>query len=150
MHQQVRTSTTRTGSGPGAQYADEGSIVDILSLLRDADFNLQMAGGHDLESGGELVFSVYHSEDKDRDVPNQKARDLLQENGYRARLVRAHECNVANEPGGLLGCLRRIEAEDGAVAEIYVGVGDERNVPIQIVTRRGLEETPRDEDQQAS
>jgi len=148
MHQQVRTSPTRA---PGAQGPD-GGIVEILTILRDAGFNLQMAGGHDFDQGGEFVFAVYHEEGSDDeegsdhpDDPNTKARDVLRENGYRARVVRAHECNVANEPGGLLGCLERIEAEDGAISEIFVGVGDQDNVPIQITTRRALEETPRDQ-----
>ena len=60
MHQQVRTSPTPTQSGPGAMSAYEGAtIVELLTILRDGGFNLQMAGGHDLDSKGELVFAVF-------------------------------------------------------------------------------------------
>jgi hypothetical protein len=51
MHQQVRTTTTKSGSGspgPGAM-ADEGGIADILHILVDAGVNLQSAGGRDLD-----------------------------------------------------------------------------------------------------
>ena len=140
MHQQVRTSPTPTGTGPGAMSASEGAgLVELLTILRDGGFNLQLAGGHDLDATGELVFAIYHDE-HDPDRPNRDAARLLKEHNYAARVVRAHHCDVANEPGGLLGCLERIQKEDGAIAEIYVGVGDQNNVPIQIVTRRGLEE----------
>jgi hypothetical protein len=117
--------------------ADEGGIVDVFTILRDAGFNLQMAGGANLDTRGELVFAVYHDDGDDR--PNHEAKRVLTKHGYRSRVVPAHHCDVANEPGGLLGCLERIQSEDGPIAEIYVGVGDQHNVPIQLVTRRGLE-----------
>jgi len=46
MHQQVRTSTKKSGSGsagPGA-LADEGGLVDILETLLEAGVNLRAAG----------------------------------------------------------------------------------------------------------
>ncbi len=137
MHQQVRTRVAKT-EGPGAMNADDGGIVDVFRVLRDGGFNLQMAGGHDLDAGGEIVFAVYHDDEDDR--PNREAAQLLRRSGYPARVVRAHYCDVANEPGGLLGCLERIRKEDGPIAEIYVGVGDDKSVPIQITTRAALDE----------
>ena len=141
MHQQVRTSPTKTGSGsagPGAQ-ADEGSIVDILQILVDARVNLQSAGGSDLDNRGDFVFAVHHDDDDDR--PNNEAARLLREYGYRARVVNVHHCYVNDEPGGLLGCIKKFEAADGPIAEIFVGTPNENGeVPVQITTRRALDE----------
>ena len=141
MHQQVRTSTTKTGSGsagPGAK-ADEGGVGDILQVLVDARVNLQSAGGCDLDQRGDFVFAVHHDGDDDR--PNQEAARLLREQGYRARVVNVHHCYVNDEPGGLLGCIRKIEAADGPVSEIFVGTpNSEGEIPVQLTTRRALEE----------
>jgi hypothetical protein len=140
MHQQVRTSPTRTGSGspgPGAQAA-EGGVVDILQILVDARVNLQSAGGCDLDQGGEFVFAVHHDDDDDR--PNNEAARLLREHGYPARAVKVHHCYVNDEPGGLLGCIKKIEAADGPITGIFVGTPDEEDgIPVQLTTRRSLE-----------
>jgi hypothetical protein len=140
MHQQVRTTSTKSGSGspgPGAM-ADKGGIVDILHILVDAGVNLQSAGGRDLDRGGDFVFSVHHEGDDDE--PAEEAARLLQEHGYRdARAIRSHYCSVADEPGGLLGCIERIEASDGPVYEIFVGTPDaDGGIPVQITTRKDV------------
>ena len=141
MHQQVRTTSTKSGSGspgPGAM-ADEGGIVDILQILGDAGVNLQTAGGRDLDRGGEFVFAVHH-EDED-DGPGEEAAALLRERGYgTARTVHVHECSVADEPGGLLGCIQDIERTDGPVYEIFVGTPDaDGSITVQITTRNDVE-----------
>jgi len=140
MHQQVRTSPTKSGSGspgPGAM-ADTGGIVDILQILVEAGVNLQTAGGRDLDRGGDFVFAVHH--DGEDDGPGEEAARLLQERGYRnARTVHVHECSVADEPGGLLGCIQRIEGTDGPVYEIFVGTPDaDGGIPVQITTRKSI------------
>jgi hypothetical protein len=139
MHQQVRTSPTRSGSGspgPGAM-ADKGGIVDILTILVEAGVNLQTAGGRDLDRDGDFVFAVHH--EPDDDGPAEEAARLLRENGYRdARTVRAHVCSVADEPGGLLGCIQRIEQSD-PIYEIFVGTPDaDGGIPVQITTRKDV------------
>ena len=139
MHQQVRTTSTKSGSGspgPGAM-ADRGGIVDILQILVDAGVNLQAAGGRDLDRGGEFVFAVHH-EDED-DGPGEEAAALLRERGYgNARTVHVHECSVADEPGGLLGCIQEIEQTDG-VYEIFVGTPDANGrITAQITTRKDV------------
>ena len=141
MHQQVRTTSTKSGSGspgPGAM-ADEGGIVDILQILGDAGVNLQTAGGRDLDRGGEFVFAVHH-EDED-DGPGEEAAALLRERSYgTARTVHVHECSVADEPGGLLGCIQDIERTDGPVYEILVGTPDaDGSITVQITTRNDVE-----------
>jgi hypothetical protein len=137
MHQQVRTSTTKTGSGspgPGAM-ADEGSLVDVLRILGDNGVNLRSAGGRDLDRGGEFVFSVHH-EDGD-DASDEKVAALLRDHGYgSARAVAAHSCSVADEPGGLLGCIEEVQASDGPVYEIFVGTPEaDDSIPVQLTTR---------------
>lgn len=139
MHQQVRLSTKKTGSGsagPGAM-ADEGGLVDILRILVDNGVNLRSAGGRDLDDGGELVFSVHH--DDGDDTPDEKVAALLTEHGYGARAVPAHYCSVADEPGGLLGCIEKIEASDGPVYEIFVGTPEaDDDIPVQLTTRASV------------
>jgi hypothetical protein len=142
MHQQVRTSTKKTGSGspgPGAK-ADEGGLVDILTILSDAGVNMRSAGGRDLDTGGEFVFTVHHDDD---DLgPGEEAVKLLRDAGYKsARSVRAHYCSVADEPGGLLGCIQDVEATDGPVYEIFVGTPDaDGGIPVQLTTRSSVED----------
>lgn len=140
MHQQVRTSTTRTGSGspgPGAMAA-EGGLVHILTTLLDAGVNLRTAGGRDLDKGGDFVFSVHH--EKDDDQPDEAAAKLLRDVGYAdADVYRVRECIVSDEPGSLLRCIQETERERGPVYEIFVGThDDEGDIPIQIVTRQDI------------
>jgi hypothetical protein len=140
MHQQVRTSTTRTGSGspgPGAMAA-EGGLVHILTTLLGAGVNLRTAGGRDLDKGGDFVFSVHHKEGDDR--PDQAAAELLRSVGYNeADVYSVRECIVSDQPGSLLRCIEETERERGPVYEIFVGThDDDGNIPIQIVTRQDI------------
>ena len=133
MHQQVRTSPTRTG-GPGAD-AERGGITEILRILRDADVNLQTAGGRDLDRNGEFVIAVHHDDD-DPDGPGEAAAELLRSSGFKdAHTVKIRNCDVRDEPGGLLGCIERIQTEEGEpIYEIFIGTGVDP-VPIQLTTR---------------
>jgi hypothetical protein len=138
MHQQVRTSSTKSGSGspgPGAM-ADPGGVADILRILDEAEVNLQTAGGRDLDQGGDFVFAVHH-EGEDDDGRNEAAAELLRSHGYGdARAVSVHTCSVADEHGGLRGCVEEVEQERGPVYEIFVGAPDENGrIPVQITTR---------------
>jgi hypothetical protein len=134
MHQQVRLSPTRTG-GPGAD-AERGGVTEILRILRDANFNLQTAGGRDLDRKGEFVFAVHHDDDNP-DEPGENAAQLLRENGFTdARTVYVRSCDVRDEPGGLHGCIERIESEEGEpIYEIFIGTSEDGTVPIQLTTR---------------
>lgn len=147
MHQQVRTSTKRTGSGsagPGA-LAAEGGLVDVLETLLNAGVNMRTAGGRDLDRGGDFVFAVHH--DDNDDGPGEDAAALLSKSGYRARALYVHHCLVDDEPGSLLRCIQETEANEGPVYEIFVGTpNDDGRIPLQITTRRGIG----DEEQSAS
>ena len=140
MHQQVRTSTTKTGSGspgPGAAWDDRGSLVDILTILGEAGVNLQAAGGTNLDNGGDFVFSVHHGAEDD-DGPGEEAASLLRKRGYDAEPVQVHHCVVSDSSGSLLECIQQVERE--GPFEIHVGTqGDYDGIPIQITTRAALD-----------
>jgi hypothetical protein len=146
MHQQVRMSTKKTGSGspgPGAKWDDEGSLEDILTILRDADvgldLNLQAAGGRDLDEGGEFVFAVHHG-GKDDDQYAQAAVKLLEDEGYAPRVVSVHLCVVSDERGNLLDCIQDARERQGPVYEIFVGTkGDYDGIPLQVTSREVVE-----------
>lgn len=133
MHQQVRTSTTKTGSpGPGAAWDDSGSVVDILQILSDEGVNLQAAGGSRLDKGGEFVFSVHHGDNED-DGPGNEAAELLRKHGYRARPVHVHHCVVSDASGTLLDCITEAQEKQGPVNEIFVGTpGEYDGIPVQV------------------
>ena len=137
MHQQVRTTTTKTGStsdGPGPMY-DEGGLVDILRILEEAGINLRAAGGRDLDDGGVFAFAVEHH-DKDGDPDGKsKAAQLLEREGYKAYDVKVHDCYVTDEPGALRKCIEEVEARS-PVYEIFVGTPEpDGRIPVQLTTR---------------
>ena len=146
MHQQVRMSTKKPGSGspgPGAKWDEEGSLEDILTILRDADvgldLNLQAAGGRDLDEGGEFVFAVHHGEEND-DRSAEAALQLLKGKGYDPRIVPVHTCVVTDERGNLLECIQNAQERQGPVYEIFVGTqGAYDGIPIQITSRENVE-----------
>ena len=137
MHQQVRTSTKKTGSssdGPGA-VADEGGLADILRILEEGGINLRAAGGRDLDDGGVFAFAVeHHDKGGDLDGKSEAVR-LLEREGYAAHDVKVHDCYVADEPGALRKCIEEIEARS-PVYEIFVGTPEpDGRIPLQLTTR---------------
>lgn len=138
MHQQVRTKTTKTGSnspGPGAM-ADEGGLVDILTLLRDAGISLRAAGGRDLDEGGIFAFAV---DDSANDELIDSAVHVLREAGYHdADKYDVHHCLVEDKRGSLLKCIRDAQENDGAVYEVFVGTPEASGIPVQLTTRAGV------------
>ena len=139
MHQQVRTSTTKTGSGsdgPGAAV-DPGGLVDILRILEAAGINLRTAGGRDLDEGGVFAFAVDHdgkNAEEDADRQSEAVR-LLRREGYDAHDVKVRDCYVSDTPGALRKCIEEAEA-DSPVYEIFVGTPEQDgSIPLQITTR---------------
>ena len=139
MHQQVRTSTRKTGSdsdGPGAAV-DPGGLVDILRILEEADINLRTAGGRDLDDGGVFVFAVGHDgaeADNSSGRPSEAVR-LLRTAGYDAHDVKVRDCYVSDSPGALRRCIEEAEAES-PVYEIFVGTPEKNGkIPLQITSR---------------
>jgi hypothetical protein len=132
MHQQVRTTTTRK-EGPGADTARSG-LVELLEVLEKAGVNMQAAGGSELDGGGEFVFSVHHG-DEDPDGPTQDAIAALEKASYEPYVAEPHVCEVNDEPGELLRCIRKIRDKGAQIAEIHVGTAEGGRVPVQVVTR---------------
>jgi hypothetical protein len=136
MHQQVRCSIRRADSDTALGPLDNESLVEILTLLSGT--NLRSAGRvqADGDGGGEFVFSVQH--DKDDDVPDQDARDILKD--YGAEVYAVEHVELAHHGGTLLEAINDIEAKwSEPVIEVYVGAA-ERNgkIPVQLVTRSML------------
>jgi hypothetical protein len=134
MHQQVRCLIRSSQDDSTRGALDEESLVKILSLLKDT--NLQSAGRVHGDDGGEFVFSVQH--DKDDDVPDQDARDILKD--YGAEVYAVEHVELAHHGGTLLAAINDVEAKWGEpVIEVYVGAA-ERNgkIPVQLVTRSML------------
>lgn len=134
MHQQVRTTTIKSGSssdGPGAQ-ADPGGLFDILETVKD--LNLQTAGGHDLDDGGEFVFSVHHKHGEEGQADEAERR--LIDKGYDAKIVEVFHCDVDDRPGALLRCIRDAVRKNGPVHEIFVGTPEsDKKIPVQVISR---------------
>src|SRR3954447_17785558 len=79
MHQQVKlrllaASSTNDGSGAMAVVPVEidpseipqGALLNLLELLSDCGYNLRMAGGSGIETGGEFTFAIEDDDDDDR------------------------------------------------------------------------------------
>ena len=138
MHQQVRCLIRNAGrTMPTCGVLDEESLVEILTLLQGT--NLRSAGRvhGDGGGGGEFVFSVQH--DKDDDVPDQDARDILKD--YGAKVYKVEHVILDHHEGALLRAIKELEAaRNEPVIEVYVAAA-ERNgkIPVQLVTRSMLE-----------
>jgi hypothetical protein len=138
MHQQVRTMTRKAPSDSAGAKPDEGSLIDILTILRTT--NLRSVGGKDLDRRGEFVFSVHHEEGDDS--ADLAARDVLRDKGYRAELFKVECCLLEDEEGALLKCIENTKAETKEpVVELHVGTAEKSDgrIPVQIVTRSMIE-----------
>jgi hypothetical protein len=111
MHLQIRTVPARSPA----------SLVEFLGVLFDNDINLESAGGHDIEAGGEFVCAVAHGEE-------DRTMRILQDAGYRPRLVEVDVCAVGNTPGQLLECIASVTEQNQSlgrvIRDITVGVPD--------------------------
>ena len=138
MHQQVRTMTRKARSESAGAKPDEGSLIDILTLLKET--NLRSAGGKDLDRRGEFVFSVHHADGDD--TADQRACDILKGKGYPAEVFQVEYCLVDDQEGALLACIESTwPMMKQPVVELHVGTAEESDgrVPVQIVTRSMIE-----------
>ncbi len=120
MHQQIRTV-------PATSPPD---MMAFLTALREADINIEAAGGGSVEHGGEFAFAVAHGEE-------ERAMRALVAVGYHPRLVEVHHCALGNEPGQLLACLAVVAEENAStgrrIRDISIGVpDDEGRTQVQI------------------
>src|SRR5205823_6516305 len=93
MHQQLRVtlgtaSSTLDGSGAMAvvpievdpREIEKGALVRLLDVLEKGGYNLRIAGGCGIETGGDFVFAVEDEGDEDK---ASKCAAFLNERGYR-------------------------------------------------------------------
>jgi hypothetical protein len=137
MHQQVRCSIRNAGGDAERGALDEGSLVDILTLLRG--MNLRSAGRlHPDGGGGEFVFSIQHAEGDDH--ADEEARDILKGNDFEAEVYKVRSVILNHREGALLASIKRLEAElNEPVIEVYVLAAEPNGkIPVQLVTRSML------------
>ncbi|HET7026346.1 MAG TPA: hypothetical protein VFI28_01505 [Candidatus Limnocylindrales bacterium] len=149
MHLQVRSSVrTASGGSVGAEkrlgdviQADPigvrpGALRAMLEVLRRADVNLRMAGGHSIETTGEFVFAVDADEEHD-EQQTYAARDALRAAGYPADVVEVHHADLEDTAGALEQYISSLGGDE-LVHEIFVGTPGRgaRRVPVQVTTMR--------------
>ena len=120
MHLQIRTV-------PAHSPAD---LAEFLRVLAEAGINIEIAGGSDVEFGGQFAFAV-------QDGQEAEAMRVLQEALYEPQLVEVVTCMLSNEPGQLLACITDVaqsNAESGmAIRDISIGVpGEDGRIPVQV------------------
>lgn len=133
MHQQIRvklaSANGRGTLGPMSADANEndrsaskrGDLKRLLKTLLDADYSLQSAGGWNIETDGEFVFSL---DDEDHEKA-QACCDLLREMEYEVTgPMDVHLVRMAHKKGELLRELRRVQKPGQSVHEILVGAPD--------------------------
>jgi len=145
MHQQVKAflskaSSTSDGSGAMALVpveidpfeVREGALLGLLDLLADKGYNLRMAGGAGIETGGEFTFAI---DDEGNEQRASECAAMLAENGYdRVRVVEPYMCEVEDRVGALRDCLKELRSAGRQIDEIFVGTPRKGKVPIQVTT----------------
>lgn len=120
MHLQIRTV-------PAHSPAD---LVEFLRVLAEAEINIEIAGGSDVEFGGQFAFAV-------EDGREDEAMRVLREAKYDPQLVEVVDCLLSNEPGQLLACITSVAQSNAAsgmaIRDISVGVpGEDGLIPVQV------------------
>jgi hypothetical protein len=148
MHQQLRVplgtaSSTRDGSGAMAvvpievdpREVRQGALVELLDLLAREGYNLRIAGGCGIETGGVFVFAVEDDGDEDK---ASKCAAFLEKSGYRGvKVVEPFVCEVDDRKGALRDCLVKLASEGRLVDEVFVGTPEkDGKIPLQITTIR--------------
>jgi hypothetical protein len=109
-----------------------GSLVRLLQLLARNKYNLRMAGGSGIETGGEFVFAVDDEDDEDK---ARKCAALLAENGFeQVRVVEPFMCEVNDRVGALRDCLKELVDQGRQIDEVFVGTPRNGKVPIHVTT----------------
>jgi hypothetical protein len=110
MHQQIRSSTAK--SPP--------DLAAFLAVLAAADppVNIRLAGGSDVERGGEFAFAIDdHEDEAAEEAEIERIKRILTAAEYTFTVVEPHLCWVdPDEPGALLSCIQEANA-------LYAGTG---------------------------
>jgi hypothetical protein len=158
MHLQIRSTVTKSSSGPGAQSADEapdgvtivrpGRLLRLLELLAEdrterdghGPFNLVAAAGSGIETTGEFIFAVA-SDDENDEAEHEAALRRIKAEFPRSEITERIHGDLPHHAGSLLDFVRGIVADGLLIDEIVVGVarcadggsgGDKTGVPVQV------------------
>lgn len=120
MHLQIRTR-------PAKSPAD---LKAFLTVLANAEVNIEAAGGGDVEGDGEFAIAVAHDQE-------EQAMQALREDGYDPRLVEVDACALTNEPGQLLACITGVTEKNESlgryIRDVSIGVPDgEGRIQVQV------------------
>jgi hypothetical protein len=150
MHQQLRValsspSSVQDGSGAMAvvpieidpREVEAGALVRLLDLLAGEGYNLRIAGGCGIETGGVFAFAI---EDGGDESKASECAAFLEKNGYRGvKVIEPFVCEVDNRKGALRDCLTKLASEGRLVDEVFVGTPDkDGKIPLQITTIRNV------------
>jgi hypothetical protein len=165
MHQQIRVVLATPSSvvdGAGAMAAVQvevepreiapGTLVRLLKLLADNDYNLRMAGGKGIETGGGVF--VFAIDDKGDENAAGKCKLFLEQHGYenRVEVIEPLMGDVEDTKGALHRLLMEIVSDGLLVDEVFVGTprkGEGNKIPIHVTAidtrtrREGQRKAPR-------
>jgi hypothetical protein len=145
MHQQIRLKlgVMEEEDGSGAMNAIPTEhdpievrrrLVELLDDLAAADFDLLMVGGHDIETSGEFVFAV-------ADEMTSACAQMLKDKHYRnVRIVGPQHGHASHGPGGLAAALREMNLEGRRIHEIFIGIEQDGEIPVQVTSFAGSNE----------
>ena len=119
MHQQLRValstpSSVQDGSGAMAvvpvevdpREVEAGALVRLLDVLAGGGYNLRIAGGCGIETGGVFAFAVEDGGDENK---ASECAAFLEKSGYRSvKVVEPFVCEVDDRKGALRDCLTKL------------------------------------------
>jgi hypothetical protein len=111
MHQQIRSSTAK--SPP--------DLAAFLQVLANADppVNIRLAGGSDIELGGEFAFAIEHEDEQQEEVELARIQQILSDAEYSFAVVEPFLCWVdPDEPGALLACILEANAANAGTGKV--------------------------------
>jgi len=150
MHQQLRVvlsspSSVQDGSGAMAvvpvevdpREVEAGALVRLLDLLAREGYNLRIAGGCGIETGGVFAFAIEDGGDENK---ASECAVFLEKSGYRdVKVVEPFVCEVDDRKGALRDCLTKLASEGRLVDEVFVGTPNkDGKIPLQITTIKNV------------
>lgn len=139
MHQQIRlrlgVMDEQDGAGAMAATAVEvdpiivrRTLLDLLDVLAESGYDLELVGGRDIEGAGEFVFAV-------EDRKTAACAQLLKDKGFKGvRIVEPVYGHAAHGPGGLAAAIRKLDLGDRRIHEIFIGIEEDGEIPFQVTT----------------
>lgn len=146
MHLQVKTKPNKPSMSIHDDDGDDvtvsatyepGALAEVLTILKDGDFNLRAASGTNVELGGDFSFWVdKRPDDKNHDVSTEAARQLLIDHGYDAVVEPVEAKHLSDSKGTLLDFVLEVTGGKLLVQDINVSTPDRDGIPVQIYTAK--------------